>query len=196
MHLLIPDEKIDAVAARMGVQADVLIEARAQFKIRRARYGLQMPLGQKVAKTRHFQLQCEMPEEVYAAWQEECHSRGIEGSVLLRSVVHAYLLGTNEPVKVLKRWIWNGKTIRATAWEKRRRIARSRERAQITVGAKRALELRAQRHGSPRSALVRALVLDVIDRRWQGVQLVDAEMMYDDETRYVTPSLTPQRSAG
>lgn len=184
---VIADDQIDAAAKTMGVDPDVLIEARVRYRIQRKLDGFQPPLGRKKRGTRHYQLKLSMPKEIFYLWKQEAELRGIESSALMRSLVHSYLLGSYEPKQLTARWYWRGKRWRVAEreWEKTRGQGYPfRERALITLGANRALSVRAARRGHVQSAIVRALVLELLDGKHEGLTIIDAQTMYDDETRY------------
>ncbi len=186
---LIPDDKIDAVAKKIGVDPEVLVEARMRFRVQKKLDGYQVPLGRKRRGTRHYQFKLAMPAPLYRIWRDEADFRGIEPSALLRSLIHAYLLGSYEPKQVLRYWVYEGKTwiTSERAWEKKNKKGfASRERALITLGAMRALRVRAHRRGHVPTAVVRALVIEVLDGKHRSMTIVDAQSMYDDETRYRT----------
>jgi len=174
----IPDEKIDAVASSIGVQVDLLLEVRAEARIRQRKRGLPF--------RRALQAQLFMPDVIFRAWQEETEFRGVDGSVLLRSLIHAYLLDGREPENLLDHWLWNGQTYRVDYEGVRHRTAK-REQAKIPVGAWRALKLRATRLGVSRATIMRSLVLETLQGEHRTVRLVQPGIMFDDETRYYMP---------
>jgi hypothetical protein len=183
------DDKIDEVAKLIGVDPEVLIEARVRYRLQRRRDGYQIPLGQKKRGSRHHQLFCEMPREVFEAWRREAERRAVLPSALLRSIVQAYLLGSYEPPELLRHWYWRGRVVAIEPYaEKKQRVGGYpyREVALITQGSWRALRLRAERRGHGAAAIVRALVLEIVDGKHERLRLIDAQSMYDDETRYRT----------
>jgi len=167
----------------------VLLEARARVRVERHRRGLPGPNTPRDAsrltpyvQSRHrrlYQLHVPMPAEIFAAWKDECAFRGIEGSAILRSVIHSYLLSSHEPEGAVSRWYWKGRLC-----EMGRNGARPFERAVIPRGANRALKRRAHQRGTTVLAIVRALVLEVLDGKHRKLVLIDAPMMFDDEERY------------
>lgn len=178
VHRVLTDEQVTKLADEMGVAEDVLLEARVRYKLLRAQAGRQPPLGDKKSGTRHKQITIEMPPEVYEAWKEEVAARGfLDDTALLRSVLHSYLLTSREPSKISRQWHFEGRVLSAKHHSQRCRPL-------ITQGAHRALRIRAAKAGCRPYAILRGLVLDVIDGHYQGVPLIDAERMYDDEKRY------------
>lgn len=175
----IPDDKIDEVAVRLGVQPDLLLEVRAADRVRRAAHGLSF---------HRRTLQCElwMPQPVFKAWKDEAAYRGVDGRVLFRSLIHEYLLAPREPAELLDHWVWNGRAYRvgSTPFDRRAAAGVDREKTKLTVGAWRALKLRASRLGVTRSAIMRALVLETMRGEHRTLTLVQPGHMFDDETRY------------
>lgn len=184
----VTDEQLKKIAKRMGVQVDVLIEARVRVVEQALESKLQPPLGHKVRGSRHFQFKLAMPEVVFRAWRAHAEDRGVDPQALLRSVIHHYLLGSDEPSTLLRQWIWQGKTYvsQERKWEREHKAGYPfRERALLTNGVKRALERRAQRLNCTAAALVRGIVLDTLDGKHPRIKIVDARTLYDDETKYL-----------
>ncbi len=175
----IADEEIDAVAKSIGVDPDLLVEVRMRARVLRATRGVQDPLGSKRKGTRHMQVMLPMPQIVQKAWREECEWRGVESPALLRSCLHQYLMNDREPQQLIRRWVYQG---REQPCSKKKN--EFHEKTLITNGAWRALRRRANRHGCAATAILRALVLEVLDGHHRDVPLIDARTMYDDEDRY------------
>lgn len=185
------DDEIDPIAKQLGVDPDLLLEVRAQARVALHAKGLAPPLSNR--KKRHlqrvkdgdarlYQYLLWMPPDVFAAWKSECQTRGVHGPTLLRSLIHAYLLGTHEP-QPLKTWVWNGRLLRGY------RAHCLKEAAVIPSGAKRALMRRALGRGTQATLIVRGLVMEALRGEHAGVPLVQAGMMFDDENRYNTGDL-------
>lgn len=184
------DSDVNALARDIGVQPDVLLAARVKWQLTRATEGSAERRGQKVAGSKHYQLEVRFPEEVHKEWLELAASRSVGGSVLLRSIVHAYLRGTYEPPQLVKYWHWRGKTLRM-GQNKYEQDGHGkwpwRERALVTLGSKRALKIRSQLRGVGVETMARALILATMAGKFAQrgqLELVDAASMWDDETRY------------
>ncbi len=196
------DEEIDRTAKRLGVDVDLLLEVRAKALIELHARGLSPPLsntipreqreaklrGQKLdeKKRRLYQFHFPMPPEIVTAWKAECEVRGVHPPTFLRSLIHEYLLGTREP-NAVRYWGWRGKIYRAP------HAVRAIEPVVIPQGARRALFHRASSIGATASAVVRGLVLEALEGEHRNIPLMSAGMMYDDETRYNTVPLDPNR---
>lgn len=185
---VIPDDEIDVIAKRLGVEPDLLLEVRAAMRVEMHKEGRRMPRGPTVpgdVQARHrrvYQLHLYIPIEIFPFWKDECEFRGIEGSVLLRSIIHAYLLSKYEPQDVLTGWRWKGKRYKTPQSQQRGKVGL--ERTVIPQGAKRALARRARRSGTTSTAIVRGLVLEALRGLHRVIPLVEPAMMWDDEGRY------------
>jgi hypothetical protein len=184
------DSEVDALAKGIGVQPDVLLAARVKWELTRATEGAAQRLGKKVAGSKHYQLEVRFPEEIHKEWAGFAASRNVGGSVLLRSIVHAYLRGTYEPPQLVKYWHWRGKRwpfSYRTYEQKEKKKWPWRERALITIGARRAMKIRSQLRGSGIETMARALILASMAGKFAQrgqLELVDSASMFDDETRY------------
>src|SRR4029077_8947446 len=176
--MALPDSKIDEAARQIGVDPEALLEARAEARIERHKRGQPTDRG----TDRLCRCQVFMPEVIFKAWKEECANRDLQGSALLRSIVHAYLVGRREPVP-LKVWKWEGKRYRMGPNGER---APFRERAFIPIGAKRALTRRAELARTIPTAILRALVMELLMGEHRALPIVEHGMMYDDEERYLS----------
>jgi len=177
----IRDDEIDAVAKQLGVDPDLLLEVRADAIVALRARGHAQPISNSRKRyesdERLYQYQIRFPGQLFPLWTAECDLRGVTGATLLRSMIHAYLLGEAEPVSA-PIWSWQGKVYR-----ERRGGGHLEVRSVIPHGAKRALMRRAKKRGQTPTAIVRALVLDAMGGG-QQVPLVTAGMMFDDESRY------------
>lgn len=188
----INDTEVDAIAERMGILPDVLLEARIMARSRRIEAGRAAPAGRKRAKSSHYQFELLFPPDVFEQWKQESENRGVLGSVLMRSLVHAYLSGTFEPDTISRHWEYRGIVyqlphVHNWAKEHGRRYP-YRERTLIPNGARRALNHRANRLGVEPSILVKSLILLMMNNRWAHpgtIAMIDAANMYDDENRYI-----------
>lgn len=184
-------EEVQRTAYRLGIRTDVLLEAREQACLIRDAEGLQRPMGRKRAGSAHYQYTINMPRYLNELWKAECDRRGIKGSALLRSMIHAYLRGSWEPEHLCEQWVYHGiiypDARTEAAYREKRRCNAYRERTLIPNGAKRALGRRSWRLGFAPTSLVRALIVHVLEGKWGGpgtFPIVDSAAMFDDETRY------------
>ena len=181
----IDDRDIDAVAKKLGVDPELLLEVRAQAIIDLHERGLAQPISNTKRRSldealvRLYQYQIWFPVPVFEAWRLECDRRSVHAATFLRSLIHYYLLSTREPAP-LQNWVWEGKLYRGGLKE------REAEKAVIPHGAKRALLRRAVLRGTRSSHIVRALILAAMRGEYQSLPLVTSGMMYDDESRYYT----------
>jgi len=185
----IADSEIDRVAKKIGVDPELLLEVRAQARIERHERGFPSPHLRHTkpaageAHRRLYQYHLPMAEVVRKAWTVECEFRQVTGPVLLRSLIHSYLLGTREPTP-LAAWYYQGVRHPSGGPERHKHY----ERSTIPHGAKRALTRRAVAQGTIPMNVVRALVLEVLAGQHRQIRFVETSMMYDDESRYLVPS--------
>ena len=181
----IDDSQIDRIAKKLGVDADLLLEVRAQARIDLHARGLPTPKLRHAkpepgaAVRRLYQYHVFLPAEVHAAWLDECKFREVKGSLLLRSIIHDYLSNSREPELMPFRQ-WRGK--RFIISKKKRGL--HEEKAAIPNGAKRALTQRARAAGTGPTTIARSLILEVLHGQHRHVRLVETGMMFDDESRY------------
>lgn len=178
----IADSEIDGIAKRLGIDPDLLLEVRAKALLDLHERGLARPLSNRhearaQAERALYQLKVWTPRDVRDAWNEECVRRGVQGPTLLRSVIHAYLLGGREPDPAPS-WVLRGRLVPDD------RSTKLDERAVISHGAKHALMRRAAVRNTKSMRIVRALMMEVLRGEHMGVPLVSAGMMFEDETRY------------
>lgn len=175
----------------MGVHPDVLLEGRIMARQRRLDAGRNIPAGTRRKGSRHYQLEILFPPAVFEQWKQEAQNRGVLGSTLLRSLIHAYLMGSFEPDAISRVWDYRGIVYslpNVHEWAKQHgRRYPYRERTYVPNGARRAMVHRANRLGVDPTAVVRALVLLMMNGRWAypgTIKFVDPANMYDDENRY------------
>lgn len=184
----IGDDQIDAVAERLGVSPDLLLEVRTEARIRAVQAGRQQPVSRDV-QARHrrlYQFHIFIPHPLRALWVEECDRRGVESATVLRSLIHEYLLGEWEPEHVLRGWHYAGRHYPLS--KARRAVDAYLERATITQGARRALHRRAALTGTSAMAICRGLILEVLAGRHRSIRYVEQKAMFDDENRYRAPA--------
>lgn len=174
------DEELERHAQQLGVQPDVLAEARANVRMRLAQHGVP-PHGTN-DYDHPMTMQLCFAKEPWEAWQRHIAAWGVTGATLLRSLIHLYLQGTYEPEPVLSCWIWEGRRVAVV------RGGRCREKTIISPGARAALNHRAALRGCSMMAILRGLVLDNMAGKFgqRGfLKLVDTRQMYGDKERYL-----------
>lgn len=163
----------------MGIQPDVLDEARVRAKINLVRAGRVVPV--KGGQGKRAPLILCFDAEHWRLWQRHVSDWGISSSLLMCSLVHAYLLGSYEPEAVTAWWVWEGRRVPVV------RDATTRVKTLVSHGAREALNMRARYRGCTVTALLRGLVLDNMAGRFgrRGLlKLIDTRSMPDDVTRY------------
>lgn len=181
-----PDE-IARHARGLGVQPEVLQAARDIVEKERKSRGLKPALGRKVSERAWPQLEIDMPEKVFDDWHTWCELQQATSNALMRGIIHVYLLGNWEPAWVSSHWRYKGKTLlipRKGYEEKHHAAWPFRERVLVTRGAMDALGFRANRTNVRFTAIVRGLLLELLEGRYKNVIPRDARSMFDDTTRY------------
>ena len=188
------DTELETAAVKLGLHPDVLLEARVRAKLR-MRAEQVVPSNKDAAKFRSLgrsellrqgvltntQLMLCFAREPWVAWEAHVHAWGVDGAALLRSLIHAYLLGTYEPEQVNRYWLWDNRRLFVV------RDGTCRVKVWVPWGARRALEVRARMRGASAMAILRALVMASMAGKFgrRGLlKIVDTRSMFDDEERY------------
>lgn len=186
-----PSDSLEAVARRIGVQPDVLVEAQAELTEERRHDGkLPLKLGTgRVRQARRKQIDLDVPKPVFDDWLAYCQTRDLPPSVVLRSLIHTLLSGPENPSWTGRAWWYRGKTHRLSNYAEvaKRGWWPYNAKTDVTPGAARALALRAQALGCTYTGLVRGAIIDLLEGRTQRLNVVtSASSMWEDETRYWT----------
>jgi hypothetical protein len=181
-------DEVAGHAVRLGLQPDILIAARAVVEEGRSARGLKPFQGRKTNEKDHPQLEIDMPEEVFHVWHAWCEHQQATSNAIIRGIIHAYLLGQWEPAWVSSHWRYKGTTLSVPrrGYEEAHKAAWPfRERVLLTRGAKGALKLRAGRTHTTPTAIVRGLMLEILEGRYRQVIPRDARAMFEDAERYM-----------
>lgn len=182
-------ERLGRVSDQLGVQPSVLRDACEIRQQRRRETG--RPLVRKGfggASREYPQIEVNMPGAVWHAWRDACAQAGVLPSAMLRSIVHVYLQGDWEPEHISRHWVFKGRAFEVRDRRFHRETGKKwpyRERAVITRGANIALMRRAELQRASRHALLRGLVLEVVNGRLTRLVPIDATNMWDDAERYL-----------
>ncbi len=175
------DAALEALAQKMGLQPDLLAEARV-----RARTLGRAPTGQNQGDRRLVAVSC--AEAPYRAWEKHVDTwGGISQSDLLRSLIYAYLCGTYEPPceRLTRLWVWDGRHVTVTRIKGRPAYS---IHSFIKRGAYVALVERARRLNHTVTALLRALILENMDGRFGqrgALTILDLRSMPGDPEFYL-----------
>lgn len=181
-------EEIVRHAQGLGVAPEILQAARDIVDRERTSRGLKPVEGPKKTEAQFPQLEIDMPEKVFDDWHTWCDMQHSTSNALMRGIIHVYLLGDWEPAWVSRHWRYKGETLlvpRKGYEEKNRAAWPYRERVLVTRGAKNALIFRAARTNTNATAIVRGLVLEILEGRYRKVVPRDARSMFADTQRYV-----------
>jgi len=182
-------EPIEEVARQLGLQPDVLLQATAELAAAREQAGRGVrPAAGLLPTPRRDQpiIEMSVPKEIAAEWRGFCEARDLESNMLFRSLLHTYLSGSREPAWIQKRWKYRGATYKMHGTRRGKRWPH-RIRSVVSQGALRALRRRAQRLGARPAAVLRGLVIDLLEGRFGYVKMTDVSAMWDDPNRYWNP---------
>lgn len=181
-------DTVESVAQRIGVQPYVILQAQQELAEERKADGkVPMVLGTgRTKRLKRRQIDVDMPKEVYDDWLLYCRTRGLPGSVVIRSVVHTLLSGPDNPSWIGRRCRYRGRMLSLVGYTQFvQRGWPYNIKTDVSEGAARALAVRARNLGCTLAALVRGAVIDVLEGRTKRLNIVSSsDAMWDDETRY------------
>ena len=170
------NKRVEEVAAQSGLHATVVEEAGREFARRVVSAGRPVPTGPRTSNLLYPQISVPMPAVINDAWMAHAERLHLKPTLAIRSMLHGYLLGAEEPHHRDRRWVLDGKLVEGPVvkrWE-----------PAITGGAMAALETRAAKLGLAPRELVRCLLVDVLaGRRRVGTPNPRAAVL-DDPKRY------------
>lgn len=182
-----PDgEPIAETAKTLGVRVDVLeeaIAARALTNIARGKP--RRALGKRALHRFDYALiRLTMPAVVREDWMRYCEALRVSPAIVLRSLIHQFLLTGNRPSTMTAAWHYRG------AVHSLSRAVRSvspNSPTRITRGAQQVLDEYADLWGVRPSAIVRGLVIDMLEGRTRALQIVSYSELWGDPARYKRP---------
>jgi len=189
------DDTDETIARRIGVQVDVLHEARAVFRQREEKLQRSPArLGMPRAKVRsRFMLFLEPPEEIYRDWEAHRRHRDQTNACLLRSAVHHVLRLAWQPSWLTSKrhaaWYYRGKWLGQTDI----RLHRFRIKTDLGEGCSRALTERALATGVDAAAIARWGVTALLEGKLRNFTIVTSlDSLYNQPTKYcLTPRIIP-----
>lgn len=186
-----PTDSLEAVALRIGVQPEVLVQAQHELtEERRSEGKLPIAIGSgHVVQDKRKQIDLDVPKAVFDDWTQYCQTRDLPSSVVLRSLIHTLLSGPENPTWTGRGWWYRGKMHRLTnyATTGEKGWWPYNAKTDVTPGAARALNIRAQSVGCPYTALVRGTMIDLLEGRTKRLNIItSASSMWEDESRYWT----------
>lgn len=182
------DEQLQALAVELGLQPELLREAREAVNAQRAERGTTPVLGRKTNEKLWPQLEIDMPEKVFVDWHAWCERQCSNSNAMIRGLLHVYLLGRWEPAYLSVHWRYKGEPLAVpkNRYEREHKAAWPfREKVLITRGVRGALNVRAERMRLSAIAIARGLILEVLEGRRATVLPVEPRMMYHDAERYL-----------
>jgi hypothetical protein len=192
-----PGEPVIAVASlalQMGVQPDVLVDARRLIDAREREVSEQSGLerlrrrgdGRKVLVAGKKHIAVRMPMVVHQHWGHYRDLRGLTDATLLRSLVHYLLLNPHVPNPRQHEWFYQGEVLRLHGLKAANYQWPWCASTDVNRGAAEALVRRAKAVREAQASLLRRVILDVLEGRLTHFELVpDAAMMFSVD-RYLT----------
>lgn len=182
-------EELETVARRLGVQPEVILEAQAALDADQAALGRsERVVGSPATYGVPRRVDVNFPKPVWQDWEAYCKLRQLQHGVLLRSLIHTLLSGPDQPRWLGRGWVYRGHRLRMLSSDaKGKKNWPYTAKTWITHGASRALVVRANVCGCTVTALMRGIVLELLEGRLERVLMASAvQAMWDDETRYWT----------
>lgn len=175
------DQSPAELAQSLGVQLEVLQIAMTELRAEEvARGRLPVTMVRQQDEVVLAALDVTMPEAVWKDWSAYCERRQIAPAVVLRSLVHGFLSQHENPSWVAAYWRYRGQIlhIRKTKtwpWKAFTRVPR---------GVEIAITRRAKAIGTTRAALLRGMIIDLLEGRTTRIPLIAARAMWNDPSRY------------
>jgi hypothetical protein len=183
-------DDIESVAKRLLIHPDAIRiaqrELNAQLR-RRGRGALQIGTGRQRASRKAIELM--FPKPIYEDWISYCRQRDLAPAMVLRSLMHALLSGESNPRWLGRGWRYRGQHLRMEGYTVKYRNKKWPyvSKAWVSQGSVRALSARAAALGVKQTALVRGMVIELLEGRLHHFDIIGAASeMWDDESRYVT----------
>jgi len=186
--LVQPTESVDVLTKRLGIRADVFVEAQARklAELRAVgRPGKTLGARRRIADGRAA-IFLNLPTEIHTDLIELCRLRQVPLAHLVRAALNTLLLGPRNPRNV---------TQRSGAYYKGARCVLTKTKTErwphvafttVSQGAKLALQRRADGLGCTVTALVRCQLVDLLEGHVPKLYFVNCASMFGDPNKYWT----------
>lgn len=170
------------LARELGVQEDVILEARAlrEEELRRRGKGGIAHGRRRYLGSDNAIVKVDTNAPIQKLWDDLRKTLGLETATLLRSLLHHFLLHPVRPKNLSKTWVYHGKIYRGPR-TKTQLITR------LTRGAQVAFDTHASEYDVPPTALARGLVIECLEGRTQKLKIVSFRELWGDPERYLHP---------
>jgi len=178
----IAGETVEVRAARLGVDLDVLEEATRESADEFRRQGkLRRQLGSRAFYPEDYaDLEVTMPPKIHEDWSTFCSVTRLKSSVLLRSLVHDFLLTRSRPRNIGRSWQYGGERLKIKP------KGRFHAKTQITRGAESALEHYAKLWDVTTTGIVRGIIVDLLEGRGPTrLRVVRFSELWGEVARYL-----------
>src|SRR5258706_11681447 len=139
-------DTVDAVARRIGVQADVITQAQRELsEERRAEGKVLSVLGTgRTQRRKKRQVDIDMPKDVHHDWLLYCKTRDLPGSVVIRSLIQTLLSGPENPQWIGRQWRYPARMLHLKGYKEENREGWAYKlKNEVAQGAARAVTLQA-----------------------------------------------------
>lgn len=171
------EKRVDDVVDKTGLSASMVEEVGRAYEKRVVAAGRPVPTGPRKSTHGYPQLNMRVPEAVFPAWEALAERLHMRSTMALRTLLHEYLLGAEEPLHRDSRWVLDGYVV--GGGPETRLVCPG-----VTHGALAALNMRAERLGMPHRHLLRCLMVDALAGRRRIGAPIHRSVMYDDPKRY------------
>jgi hypothetical protein len=179
-------ESIEELAQRLGVQADVLRTAQAERAEELTAIGRPpIKVGSARARGSAPQLTLHCPKNIFQEMHVRATRLGVSHGELVRAIANTLLSGPDNPIWLYHCWMFEG--VRQVIGYKP--AQKWYLDVALSKGAHVALDQRATRLGTNKTALLRGAITDYLEGRMTGVCFVPVSMMWQDPKRYWTGEL-------
>lgn len=180
-------ESVADTAKALGVRKDVLEEAIAARELANQQAGKpRRALGKRALNRSDYALvRVTMPAPVHADWKRYCETLGVKGSAILRSLIHAFLLTGAKPTSLVSEWRYRGAVYKLESSVTR--LLTPSAPTRVTRGAQRVLDEWAAHWCVRSAAIVRGLVVDLLEGRTRALKIVAYPELWGDPARYTWP---------
>lgn len=174
----------EELSRHLGVTVDVIEEARRRRELEIAQRGKPRHRGRKAAlglRSDHAIMRVSMPEPMRNIWHAWLRTLRVSTGALLRSLIHHFLLTGQRPVTTSRSWHYKGAVYKITI-----DVGKKLE-TKITRGAETALDHYADLWGVTATAILRGLVVDLLEGRVQKLKVIAYTELWGDPDRYLHP---------
>jgi hypothetical protein len=178
----ISGESRQQLANRLGVTLEALEQAdRERAAEQKQQHRLPRQLGNRAFKRDYAIVGVTMPPKVYEDWKTFCATGRYERAMVLRSLIHHFLLVGNRPRTTGDAWHYMGELLKIQV------MGRGQAKTRVTAAARIALDEYADRWNVSTTGIVRGIITDTLEVRKLpvGIHMITVAGMYGDSAQYL-----------